>query len=138
MVIPLYSTFALATELILTGIVIHIFYSGYAKNIFPYRLAIGAVAYEVLFNISYMVYRVTTHVPSTAESGFEIGLAIFHGTLSLIMFVALIAYFALAFKNYKSGINCFKEHKVLTIVFIVFWLLSVLSGALFYAVEYLL
>jgi uncharacterized membrane protein YozB (DUF420 family) len=138
MAIPLYSTITFCTEIAMTVVILTLFYQGYKKNQFSHKLALAAICYEVLFNISYMVYRVFTHPDAArADSLGEIALAIFHGTLSLIMFIALIVFLVLAWKNYKKGINYFKKHRTLTIVFIVFWLLAVLSGIAFYLVEYL-
>ena len=138
MAIPIYSTITLITELFITAAVLYIFYSGYNKNKFPVVLAVIAVGYETLLNISYMVYRALTHSESSSvESTFEIALAIFHGTLSLVMFVTLVIFLFLAWKNYKNGINFFEKHKLASVTFILLWLSSVVSGILFYIIEYL-
>jgi uncharacterized membrane protein YozB (DUF420 family) len=137
MAIPLYSTITLFTEIIMTAVILYIFYSGYKNKKFPTKLAFIAIAYEVLLNISYMVYRTLTESDgSKIDSGFEIVLAIMHGVLALVLFIALIVFLILAWKNYKKGVNYFKKHKYLTMIFIIFWLMAVLSGILFYFVEY--
>lgn len=134
---PIHSTITLFTEIIISVLVFYIFYSGYTRKKFPYGLALFVILYETLFNISYMVSR-AANSGNSISSGFEIGLAIFHGTLSLIMFITLIVFLVLAWKNYKKGINYFKKHRKLTATFIVLWSLSVLSGILFYFFEYIL
>jgi hypothetical protein len=134
---PLYSTISLIAELFVSAIVYYTLYQGYKKNNFPTRLAFGALTYEILFNISYMVYRVMVHTETTPESGFEVLVAIVHGILSLVMFVSLIAFFVYAWKKYRQGINFFFDHPVLTKIFGFFWAISVFSGILFYCLEYL-
>jgi len=138
MVAPLQSTVSLITEIIISSLIIFIFYNGYKNNKFYFKLTIFTIFYEILFNISYMVYRVIEHSQSVNnDSTFEIILAIFHGTLSLIMFIALLVFLIFAFVNYKKGINYFRKHKKLTIAFLTLWLMAVFSGILFYFIEYL-
>src|SRR5512146_1013585 len=96
---PLYSTVSLIAELFVSAAIVTVIVQAYRKNVFRKRLAALALAYEILFNISYMVYRVLTHPESKAESKFDVGLAIFHGTLSLAMFIALIVFMAAAWKR---------------------------------------
>ena len=137
MAAPFQSTFTLFAEIIITCIVLYIFYSGYYKNRFSKWLAGFALGYEIIFNISYMVSRMITHSMAVShDTAFEIALAAFHGTLSLIMFILLIVFLIFAWKNYSKGVNYFKEHRKMTILFLIFWLVSVLSGILFYLIEY--
>lgn len=136
MVIPFLSTFTLFTELLITSIVLYIFYSGYKYNKFPFKLALFALVYEVSFNINYRVFRAVTHQDETPHSAFRIGLAIFHSSFSLIMFILLIVFLILAWINYKKGINFFKKYKALSFLFIILWLVAVFSGILFYFVAY--
>ena len=136
MAAPFLSTFTLFTELLITFIVLYIFYSGYKYNKFPFKLALFALIYEVSFNISYMVYRSFAHQEETLHSAFYIGLAVFHGVFSLIMFIALIIFLVLAWINYKKKINFFKKYKFISFLFIILWLIAVFSGILFYFVAY--
>src|SRR4051812_27690607 len=114
--IPWFSTFTLVTEALVTASVIYILYSGYYKNKFPGVLAGITLGYEALFNISYMAYRALTHEEASGhtDSPFHIGIAIFHGSFSLLMFVLLIVFMLFAWKSYKKGINFFQNHKKLT------------------------
>ena len=133
---PLYSTITLFTEIGITCCVLFIFYSGYKKNIFPYKLAFFTLAYEILFNISYMASRMFARKEPTHYPPLDILLAAFHGITSLIMFIALVFFIIIAWKQYKKGINYFKEHRNLTITFLFFWLVAVVSGIIFYFVQY--
>lgn len=135
---PLYSTITLFTELLITAAILYIFYSGYKKNKFPYKIAFLALAYETLFNVSYMVIRILTHKEVRSKPDPDVWLAAFHGISSLIMFIALIIYVIIAWKNYKKGINYFLIHKKITFTFLFFWLLAIFSGILFYVFEYYL
>jgi len=139
MAAPFLSTFTLCAELVITVIILYVFYSGYKKNKFPKYLALFALTYEVLFNINYMVSRILTHTQSSSspDTLFEIVYLAFHGTFSLIMFILLVVFIILAWKNYGKKINYFKEHKKVTMTFLILWLVSVLSGFAFYIIEYL-
>src|SRR5690349_8813743 len=109
---PLYSTITLFAELIISTIIYYTLYQGYKHNKFPTKLAAFALIYELVFNISYMISRVSPQIKSThVESPFLIGLAIVHGILSLIMFITLIIFFILAWKNYAKGVNYFVKYK---------------------------
>lgn len=134
---PLYSSITLFAELIISAIIYYSIYQGFKNNKFPQKLAGFALAYELIFNITYMAGRVPSHVKvAKIESPFIIALAAVHGILSLIMFIALIIFFILAWKHYKKGENYFSEHKNLTYTFLFFWTFSIVSGVLFYLVEY--
>ena len=132
---PAYSTFALIAEIFVSAAVFYTFYQGYKKDRFPEKVAFGAIAYEILFNISYMTYRLPEHESHFNETARQI-LGAAHGTLSLIMFLSLIAFFTLAAKNYTAGVNYFRTHRNLTVTFLVFWSISIISGIVFYFVEY--
>ncbi len=134
---PLFSTITLFTELIVSAAVYYTLYQGYKKNKFPKKIAIPALIYESIFNISYMSMRVPTHAKAAnAEPIYLILLAIIHGILSLIMFLSLFVFFIIAWKKYSNSINFFFEHKTLTWLFIVFWTFSIVSGVLFYFISY--
>lgn len=139
--IPLWSIVTLLTELAVSTFVYFILYDAYVTGRFRRHLALAVLAYEVIFNISYMLSRllVGTHEGATqVYTPYETGLAIFHGTFSLIMFLALIAFFMTAMRCYVRGENYFRTHKGLTITFSVAWAVSVLSGILFFVQLYLL
>lgn len=133
---PIFSTVTVFTELLVTTGVLYAFRSGFVRGRFPARLVAGLLAYETLVNVVYMLTRTASHGSASGDSPFEIGLAIFHGTFSLVMFVGLIAFMAIAWRAYGRGVNYFRLHRRFTVTFIVLWLVSVLSGLAFYALEY--
>jgi hypothetical protein len=135
---PIASTITLIAELFISAIVYFTLYSGYKKGKFPTFLAGFALLYESVFNITYMVSRVGSQTKAAhAEPVLVILLAIIHGTLSLLMFLALIVFFIFAWMKYRKGENYFQSHKILTFIFTFFWTFSILSGVLFYFIEYL-
>lgn len=137
MAIPWFSTLTLFTEILVTASILYSFYSAMKKNRFPYILVSITLAYEILFNISYMASRaVSGENPSKLESPLIIGLAIFHGIFSLVMFVSLLVFMVLAWRNYKKGINFFSNHKKISYSFIFLWLIAVFSGIFFYFLTY--
>jgi len=136
---PLYSTITLFAELIVSAVIYYALFQGYKKNKFPTVPVALALFYEVAFNISYMVSQVHNRVQAAkVESLALILLAITHGILSLIMFLALIVFFVLAYLTYRKGDNYFVSHKILTFTFLFFWTFSILSGILLYIFSYLL
>ena len=136
MIAPLYSTFALIAEPLVTTAVFYTFYQGYKNNKFPAKVAFGAIIYETVFNISYMFYKLPEHF-SRFNKAWYTALGAFHGILSILMFIGLIVFLLLANKNYKKDINYFKKHKYISVVFLVFWLIALFSGfALYYTTYY--
>lgn len=136
---PLYSTITLFLELLISAAVYYTIYKGFKHNKFSTKIAFSALIYETLFNITYMVSRVPAQVKvHKAQPLFVILFAIIHGTLSLIMFIALIVFFVIAWRKYKKEINFFKDHKIMTWLFLTFWTLSIVSGVLFYVLEYII
>jgi len=133
---PLYSTIALIAEIFISAIILYLFYIAYKKNRFSYNLAIFALAYEILFNLSYMVSRTgtTKKIPGLPAS--IIFLAIFHGIFSLVMFIGLVVFLIFAWCNYRKGVNYFFVHKKMTIIFIILWLIAVFSGIGLYITMY--
>lgn len=135
---PLTSTITLIAELFISAIIYYTFYLGYKHNKFPIKLAAFALLYEIIFNISYMASRVGAQTESKFLPPAVILFAAVHGILSLLMFILLVIYFILAWKNYKKDTNYFKTHKVITILFFIFWTFSIASGIIFYFLDYYL
>ena len=135
---PLFSTFTLFTEILVTASVLYILYSGYKHNIYRKKLVFITLAYEILFNISYMSLRAIEHekAPAHVHTPFHIAVAAFHGIFSILMFILLIVFLLFAWRRYEKGENFFKEHKKLTWTFIVLWMTAISSGLLFYYLAY--
>ena len=127
MQIPFFSTFTLFTEMIVTVSILYVFYLGYKKNKFPFKIVAVALAYEIAFNISYMAYRSISNVKNEPKMPrLILDLVIFHGIFSLIMFVALLIFMGLAWRSYKKEINYFKLYRTFSILFLTFISASIL------------
>jgi len=136
---PLFSTFTLFTEVLVTCSILYIFYKAYKHNIFYKKLVFFTLSYEVIFNISYMSLRAINHEKNVGphhHTPFHIAVAAFHGIFSILMFVLLIVFFVVAWRKYGQGINFFKEHKKITFGFIALWMIAIFSGLFFYYLAY--
>lgn len=137
--LPFWSTFTLLTELVVTAGVLYSIKQGYQTGQLPARVLGASLLYEVIVNISYMAHQAVEKAgEKVAHSGLYIGLAIFHGVFSLLMFVSLLVFMLVAMKSYKKGSNFFRSHKIITGVFLVFWLTALFSGIAFYIASYIL
>lgn len=134
--IPWFSAFTAITELFVTAAVFYVIYAAIYEDVFHGRLLAGALAYEVLFNITYMVSRLFTHSETTAHADWMVGLLAGHGILSLIMFIGLVALSIVAYRWHRDGRNLFAERSALTGVFVVLWAVSILSGEAIFLLEY--
>src|SRR5579859_3968548 len=123
MIAPAYSTFALIAEPFVTVAVFYTFYEGYFHSRFPTKVAFGAVLYETLFNISYMFYKLPSHI-SRFNKAWYTALAATHGILSIVMFISLVVFLILAYRNYIKDINFFHKHRNMSVVFLCFWLVA--------------
>lgn len=135
---PILSTFTLFTELLITVAVIYIFYKSIKTSMFPAKLAFITLAYEILFNISYMVYSSVKResVEMTREFTWKTGVAIFHGIVSLIMFIALVIFMLVAYRAYKQNRNFFRENLTLSYIFLFFWFVAIISGIVMYLTHF--
>lgn len=136
MQIPIASTITLIMELIIGCLIFHIVYSGYIKNVFSKKLAFFAVAYEIVFNVGYMLYRTFAHPTVSGLSGAMKLVGAVHGILSLIMLFVVVGFFVRAGKEYGKNINYFAKHKIKTWLFLIFWTISLLSGIFLYVKVY--
>lgn len=139
MIIPLWSIATLVTEFFVTAVIFYVIWTAVSRLSFNRTLAFGVIAYEVVFNISYMVFRSIEHekeAKSIVENSGTEALALFHGIFSLIMFISLIIFFLVADRHYAKGENYFVHHHRLTRIFLFAWGASVLSGAFLFAQLY--
>jgi hypothetical protein len=139
--IPILSVVTLLTEMCITASVFFIIWKGYRQGIFYRLFAFLVLGYESLFNITYMASRLVTQYPSQTPAQvpnpYQTALAIFHGTFSLIMFVALVVFFLLAARGYRCGENYFLKHHRVTMAFLIAWSVSILSGITFFFMLYI-
>ena len=133
---PLASTITLIMELFVASLIFFVVYFGYARNIFAKKLALFAMVYEIFFNVGYMLYRSLVHSKTYVLNPALKIVAMLHGVLSLAMLGAVVIFFMLAWKNYAKGIDYFLAHRMATIIFIFFWVVSLVSGLFLYLEVY--
>lgn len=135
---PSFSTFSAIAELFVTTGVFYIVLTNYRQKGFPTRLAALVVVFEFSVNMMYMIFRMRessaahVHTPSALTPWLAA-----HGMLSLLVFVLLVIYCYLAHVAMKRGRHFFHDHRTLTWVFLGLWMLSVGSGEVLYAINYL-
>ena len=132
--IPAYSIVTLSTETVITVCLLYVIFRAYSSGRLMRWLLATILAFETLFNISYMATRAATHVmpKEHPHSAFHIGVAIFHGTFALLMFIALLVFMFFAWRGYGRGENYFKKRSTLTSMFVVAWLVALFSGYFFF------
>jgi uncharacterized membrane protein YozB (DUF420 family) len=134
--IPWFSTFTASTELAVTAAVFYVFHRAIEHGEFAGRVLGAAIAYEVLFNISYMTSRLFTHDHGTHHADWMVATLAGHGALSLAMFVGLLVFSFLAWRGHRQGRNVFAEHQRWTAAFAGLWMVSLLSGEIVFLFEY--
>ncbi len=105
-----------------------------------WKLLFTVIAFEIVVNVSYMIYRLFGFATERIEIESKLlrSLAGFHGILSFIMLVLLIILSYIAYKESKNNRNFFQEHKPISIIFIILWLMSLASGYIFFALFYII
>ena len=126
--VPTISVITLGMEIIIGCLIFSIVYFGYFKNIFSKNLSLFVVGYEIIFNVGYMIYRTILPKTNLILSPLMKIVAAFHGALSLVMLFVVVFVFLRANREYTNNINSFALHKNQTRLFVIFWLVSLLSG----------
>ena len=134
---PAWSTFSAIAELFVTAAVIYIVVTNYQGKGFAWRLAAAVCLFEFSVNMSYMISRLRADAAAGEMTGPMALFAAGHGLLSLIVFIALVVFCFQAYQAWKRGEFFFRDHPTLTVVFLFFWMVSVISGEVLYVVRYL-
>lgn len=136
MTAPFISTITLFTELLVTTSILYIFITGYKHNQFHPKLLMVTLLYEIIININYMAHRVSDVKGNKLLPSWYIAFGAFHGIFSLIMFITLVIFFTLAWLNFKKKVNYFRKHALFSKIFVVGWLISIITGVIFYFISY--
>lgn len=137
---PPFSTLSAATELLVTAAVAWFFYQAFRRQSYRFGIMTAALVYETVFNIAYMVSRLSAHEGTESEPrpGWYIGFIAFHGLLSLVMFVGLVALVIWAYMERRAGeAHPLGRHPRFSAVFLALWGVSILSGELIYGMYWL-
>ena len=134
---PAFSIFAALSELVVTAIVYYTIVSHLRGKPFRFKLLGFAILFEAVVNVSYMVTRfVGTESPVHLSAQIKL-FATVHGTFSMLVFIWLIILFFLASSSAKLEQNFFRDHRLMTYVFLFLWGVSVASGELMFLMVYL-
>lgn len=134
--VPAFSAFTAVTELFVTAAIFYVGYRAIADDVFETNILVASLAYEVVFNISYMTSRLFTHDHTTHHPDWLVGLLAGHGILSLVMFVGLLGLSWAAWRRHREGGNLLAEKIGWTALFAVLWTVSILSGEAIFLLEY--
>jgi hypothetical protein len=135
--IPAYSMFSAASELLVTAAVFYVLWRAYARADFRKGLLAVVLSFEALVNISYMAYRMVVPSDPAGLPGWLQATAALHGILSLAMFLTLLFFAAMAWRDDARGENFFRDHKGTTWAFAGLWTVSIVSGEFLFVVTYL-
>lgn len=137
--IPAFSIFSAVSELLVTAAVLYVIISNMRGDVLKWKLLFGTLAFEIFVNVSYMFYRTSAIAAETTEALTPAlrTLAAFHGGLSFVMLLSLIMLSFIAYRQALLGRHYFQEHKAVSVIFIVWWLISVGSGELLFVLLYL-
>lgn len=137
MSVAAFSHFSAASELLVTAGVFYFFWRALRHNDFRWTLVWTVIAFETLFNITYMAGRFAAHEPVAGKTpSWATALFIAHGTLSLVMFVGLVAFVLVAFRHERvDRTNLFRARLATTWTFLTLWTLSVATGEALYVLQ---
>lgn len=136
MAVAAFSHFSAVSELFVTAAVFYFFRRAVRWDDYRWTFIWIVIAFETLVNITYMVARLASSSPKSDHPALVTWLLAGHGTLSLFMFIGLIAFVMLAFRAAKvEKANLFRANPVATWTFVALWTLSVLTGEALYVLQ---
>lgn len=128
-----FSTFTAISEVFVTTAVFYIVIMNLKGRPFPWKLALGVALFEFSVNMLYMISRMgRAPVDPAAPPNPLAPLYAVHGALSLLVFIAFVVLTSLAYVDYRKGRYYFREHRLITALFLFFWMVSVGSGEVIY------
>jgi hypothetical protein len=135
--VPAYSAFSAVSELLVTAAVFYVLWRAAARDDFRKGLLAVVLSFELLVNITYMAYRMVVPAHGAEMPAWLGAVAALHGILSLAMFLALVFFAAMAWRDDARGENFFRDHPGTTWTFVALWSLSILSGEFLFVALYL-
>ena len=136
MAVAAFSHFSAVSELFVTAGVFYFFRRALRWDDYRWTFISIVIAFETLVNIVYMISRLAAAEPRGEHPAALTWLLAGHGTLSLLMFLGLVAFVMIAFRAAKvDRANLFRANPVLTWTFLGLWTLSVLTGEALYALQ---
>ena len=136
--VPSFSVFSAVSELFVTAAVLYLVRRNWTGRGFSLPLFIGVALFEAFVNVAYMANRASRAASGhdTIAPGMKIFFAL-HGMLSLLAFLWFVVLAVFAWQEQRAGRSFFRARPVLTTVFVVVWMVSVLSGETLFVLRYL-
>ncbi len=135
--IPGFSIFSAFSELIVTASLLYCLVGNLRGRPLPIKLMGLTLAFEICVNVVYMLNRAgEADKSSDLSTGMKIFFAL-HGTLSLVMILALATTYVLSAIDVKDARETwFRRHPVASWVLVASWMLSIGSGELIFVMRY--
>lgn len=137
--IPAFSIFSAISEIFVTIGVLYAIFTTLAGKPFPKVLLGSVILFEFCVNVTYMA-----SMAAKADRGNELSPAMKlffagHGTLSLLMFIALAVLYFISLVDVAKGREpWFRRHRTGSYVLVAFWMVSVLTGEAIFVMRYLM
>jgi hypothetical protein len=135
---PAFSIFSAVSELFVTAGVMYVIARNGTRRRFPFGLFLAVVLFEGLVNVLYMSQRAS--MASSGATPIPSGLRLFyalHGVGSLFAYIVFVVLGVFAHQDQKKGVYFFRDHPVLTWIFIAVWTASIGTGEAIFALRYL-
>jgi len=137
--IPPFSIFSAISELFVTVGVLLVIWRNWNRRRFPLWAFLSVVLFEAFVNVLYMASRSAAAASGAHDvsTGMKVFFAV-HGILSLVIFLVFVLLGIFAYQDQRRDRFFFREHPIVTWVFLVFWMLSIGSGEAIFITRYLL
>jgi hypothetical protein len=137
--VPAFSVFSAVSELVVTAGVLIVVRRNWTRRKFPFALFLAVALFEALVNVAYMAGR-TARAASGADvvsPGLRLAFAL-HGMISLLAYLWFVVLGVMASVQQQADRYWFREHRVHTILFLIVWTVSIVSGETMFVLRYLL
>ncbi len=135
--VPGFSIFSAISEVFVTASLLYCLIGNLRGRALPVKLMGLTLAFEICVNVVYMLIRASqADKSSDLSTGMKIFFAV-HGTMSLVMILALSATYVLSVIDVKDGRETwFRRHPTASWALVVAWLLSIGSGEAIFVMRY--
>ena len=140
MSIPAFSIFSAISELFVTAGVLYIISRNWKRLRFAFPVFLAVVLFEAFVNVLYMSQRASQAAAGAPGHEMSSTMRLFfalHGMISLLAFIVFVVLGVFAHQDQKKDRYFFREHPVVTWVFLIVWLVSVGSGEALFVMRYL-
>jgi hypothetical protein len=131
-----FATFTAISELFVTAAVLYFFWRAWKHDQHRGALLAITLTFEALVNMTYMTLRFVASPPELNATPAMTWLMAGHGSLSLVMFIALVVFAIESHRANRAGRNLVRESPRMAAALVAFWMLAVLSGEALYLLQF--